>query len=249
MAETEVMAPGWASRSGVERMRALFKALLTLLTRFEAHGLENIPATGGLIISPNHLSSVDPPLVFIMLPGRKQTVFVADKYRHHWFFRPIVTMVDCIWVNRGATPPSTIRAAVKTLQQGSVLGVAPEGTRSPNHALQQGKTGAVYLAYASGVPLVPAALTGTELAIPAVLRLRRAHMSITFGKPIQFGEPGKRSRPTTQQLEDGTEEVMCRIAAMLPPAYRGIYADHPRLKALLAVPIDQAPAGLPAATP
>jgi 1-acyl-sn-glycerol-3-phosphate acyltransferase len=232
MAETEVMVRGWTSPRGVERMRSLFKALFMLLTRVEAHGLENLPP-GGLIVSPNHLSSVDPPLVFIMLPGRKQTVFVADKYRHHWFFRPIVTMVDCIWVNRGATAPSTIKAAVRALQSGSVLGVAPEGTRSPNHALQKGKTGAVYLAYASGVPIVPAAMTGPENAFPSLFRLRRARLTITFGEPIRFGEPGQRTRPTTQQLEAGTTEVMCRIAAMLPPEYRGVYADHPRLKELL----------------
>jgi 1-acyl-sn-glycerol-3-phosphate acyltransferase len=243
MAETEVMVHGWASRRGVERMRGLFRALFTLLTRVEAHGLENIPL-GGLIVSPNHLSSVDPPLVFIMLPGRKQTVFVADKYRHHPFFRPVVTMVDCIWVNRGSTPPSTIKAAVRALQDGSVLGVAPEGTRSPTHALQQGKTGAVYLAYASGVPIVPAALTNTQNAVPSALRLRRARLTITFGEPIIFGEPGRRTRPTTQQLEDGTTEVMCRIAAMLPPEYRGVYADHPRLKELLAA--TRLPAGQPA---
>jgi len=242
MAETEVMVPGWASPRGVEMMRGLFRALFTLLTRVEAHGLENIPP-GGLIVSPNHLSSVDPPLVFIMLPGRKQTVFVADKYRHHPFFRPIVTMVDCIWVNRGATPPSTIKEAVRSLQNGSVLGVAPEGTRSPTHSLQQGKTGAVYLAYAAGVPIVPAALAGPEKAIPSALHLHRARLSITFGKPITFGEPGRRNRPSTQQLEDGTTEVMCQIAAMLPPEYRGVYADHPRLKELLAAQQLPAPAG------
>jgi 1-acyl-sn-glycerol-3-phosphate acyltransferase len=236
MAEPEIMVQGWASKRGVERMRGLFRLMFRLLTRVEAYGLENIPP-GGLIVSPNHLSSVDPPLIFIMLPGRKQTVFVADKYIHHWFFRPVMTMVDCIWVHRGATPPSTIKAAVRALQGGSVLGVAPEGTRSPTHALQEGKTGAVYLAYAAGVPIVPAALVGTEKAIPSALHLKRARLTVTFGDPIHFGEPGKRTRPTTQQLEDGTTEVMCRIAAMLPPEYRGVYADHPRLKELLGAPV------------
>jgi 1-acyl-sn-glycerol-3-phosphate acyltransferase len=240
MADTEVMVRGWTSQRGVERMRSLFRAIFRLLTRVEVSGLENLPP-GGLIVSPNHLSSVDPPLIFIMLPGRHQTTFVADKYRHHPFFRPIVTMVDCIWVNRGATPPSTIKAAVRALQDGSVLGVAPEGTRSRTHALQHGKTGAVYLAYASGTPIVPAALTNTEKAIPSALRLRRARLTVTFGQPIYFGEPGKRSRPTTQQLEEGTTEVMCRLAVMLPPEYRGVYADHPRLKELLAAPPAPAP--------
>ena len=238
MADTEVMVRGWTSPRGVERTRSLFRAIFRLLTRVEAHGLENLPP-GGLIVSPNHLSSVDAPLIFIMLPGRKQTTFVADKYRHHPFFRPIVTMVDCIWVNRGATSPSTIKAAVRALQAGTVLGVAPEGTRSRTHALQQGKTGVVYLAYASGAPIVPAALTNTEKAIPSLYRLRRARLTVTFGQPIYFGEPGRHTRPTTQQLEDGTVEVMCRLAALLPPEYRGVYDDHPRLKELLAAPAEQ----------
>src|ERR1700738_5236130 len=108
MADTEVMVHGWASPAWVERIRGLFKALLTVLAHVEAHGLDTLPPSGGFMISPNHLSSVDPPLVFIMLPNRKQTVFVADKYKHHPFFRPLVTMVDYIWVNRGATPPSHI---------------------------------------------------------------------------------------------------------------------------------------------
>ena len=92
---------------------------------------------------------------------------------------------------------------------------------------------------------MPAALTNTEKAIPSALRLRRARLTVTFGQPMRFGEPGQRSRPTTQQLEDGTTEVMCRIAAMLPPEYRGVYADHPRLKALLAAQTLPAPAGQP----
>lgn len=244
MPEKEVMARGWTSPRGVEIMRRLFETLYRLLTRIEVHGLENL-LPGGLIISPNHLSSLDPPLIFIMSPNRKLTVFVADTYRYHPFFRPVVTMVDCIWVHRGATSPSTIRAAVRALQGGSILGVAPEGTRSPTHALQQGKTGAVYLAYASGVPLVPTALTNTHKALPALLRLRRATLTITFGEPIQFGEPGRRARPTPQQLEDGTTEVMCRIAAMLPPEYRGVYADHPRLRELLETKAAPAVAGQP----
>jgi 1-acyl-sn-glycerol-3-phosphate acyltransferase len=243
MADEPVFVRGWMSPGGVEFMRGLFRALINGLTHVEAHGLENIQP-GGQIISPNHLSVVDPPLVFIMLSHRKQTVFVADKHKRS-IFRPILTMVDCIWVNRGNTSPSAIKAAVRQLQAGSILGVAPEGTRSPTHALQQGKTGAVYLAYASGVPLVPTALTGCEKAIPSLFRLRRAKMTVTFGEPMIFGEPGRRTRPTPQQLEDGTTEVMCRIAAMLPPEYRGVYADHPRVRELL----EAKKAALPASQP
>lgn len=244
MADDTVFVHGWLSSGGVEFSRSVFELILRLLTHLETYGRKNVPP-GGVIISPNHLSVVDAPLVFMMMPRRKVTVFVADKHQHHWFFRPIVTMVDCIWVNRGNTSPSTIKAAVRALQGGSMLGVAPEGTRSPTHALQQGKTGAVYLAYASGVPVIPTAIIGAEKAIPALKRLRRAKVSITFGKPMIFGTLGQRTRPTQQQLDDGTEELMCRIAAMLPPEYRGVYADHPRVQELLEAKPAPAPAGQP----
>ena len=232
MAEQSEFGRGWMSHDGVEFMRRLFTGLLSTLTHMEVHGLENLPE-GGMLICPNHLSVVDPPLVFVTLPDRKQTVLVAHKHKYHPLFRPIVTMVDHIWVHRGATSPSTIKAAVRQLQAGSIVGVAPEGTRSRTHALGPGKTGAIFLAYASGVPLVPTAIAGTEKVIPGLLRLRRSKMSITYGKPIQFGEPGRRTRPTPQQLEDGATEVMCHIAAMLPPEYRGLYANHPRTLELL----------------
>ena len=235
MPDHPVFVPGRLSPRGVEGMRRVFEALFRLLTHVEVHGLENLPS-GGFIVCPNHLSRLDPPLVFINMPNRRITVFVADSYRSNLLFSAIVTAVDCIWVNRGATAPSTIKAAVRALQGGAVLGVAPEGTRSPTHALQTGKTGAVYLAYASGAPIVTAAITNTHVAFATLLRLRRATLTIRFGEPMRFGAPGRHNRPTQQQLEDDTTEVMCRLAAQLPPEYRGVYADHPRLQELLAAP-------------
>jgi 1-acyl-sn-glycerol-3-phosphate acyltransferase len=246
MANDEVFVHGWASPRQVEFMRGVFEFLLRTLSHLEIYGTENL-LPGGIIITPNHLSVVDAPLVFINVPNRKRTALVADKHQHHWFFRPIVTMVDCIWVNRGNTSPSTIKAAVRALQNGSMLGVAPEGTRSPTHSLLLGKTGAIYLAYASGVPIIPAAITGAEKAIPSILRLRRARVTITFGAPLIFGTLGQRTRATQQQLEDGATELMCQIAALLPLEYHGVYADHPRVQELLAAKA-QASAAQPAHT-
>jgi 1-acyl-sn-glycerol-3-phosphate acyltransferase len=144
----------------------------------------------------------------------------------------ILESVNCIWVRRGAIGPSTIRAAIQVLRAGHVLGVAPEGTRSPTRALQPGKTGAVFLAVSAGVPIVPIAITGTEKAVE-VFTLRRPRLTVTVGQPITFTLPTGGRRPDAQILEDHTAELMCRIAAMLPPEYRGVYAEHPRLKELL----------------
>jgi 1-acyl-sn-glycerol-3-phosphate acyltransferase len=231
MSEEPIFVKGHMSPAGVERMRKAFSALLHLLARIEVRGLENVPA-GGVIMSPNHLSWFDPPLIFIQFPHRKVTVFNADTYRTNRVFSYVMTGVDLIWVARGATSPSTIKYGIRALKGGSMLGIAPEGTRSKTHALQEGKTGAVYLAYAAGVPLVPIALTNTDKLASSLKKLKRTTLTVTFGKPMYFGAPGQR-RPDAEQLELDTTEVMCRIAAMLPPEYRGVYANHPRLQELL----------------
>jgi len=225
---------GWLPPWGVEALRRTFETLFRILTRVEVRGLENLPASGGFILSSNHLSRLDAPLIFILLKGRKLTAFAADTYRPRPFFRAILRSIDVIWVHRGAIGPSTIRYAIHALRNGSAIGVAPEGTRSPTHALIEGKTGAAFLALAAGVPIVPIALDNPEKILPSLARLRRQPVTITVGKPIVLPPQPDGHRPDSQTLEDDTTEVMCRIAAMLPPERRGVYADHPRLKEMLA---------------
>ena len=236
MSKQPIFVRGWLPAWGVEAMRLSFAALYKILFRVEVYGRENLPPSGGLILSANHLSYIDTPLVFILMKGRKATVFAADKYRPHPIYRRILEAVDCIWVHRGAIGPSTIKIAVQVLRNGSILGVAPEGTRSlVTHALQPGKTGAAYLSLAAGVPVVPIALTGTDKGFQTLLRLRRARLTATIGEPMAFTAPGDGHRPDAKLLDDYTTELMCRIAAMLPSEYRGVYAEHPRLKELLMV--------------
>jgi 1-acyl-sn-glycerol-3-phosphate acyltransferase len=240
MTDKPIFVRGRLSPRGVEGFRRLFQLLYSLRTTIEVRGLENVPP-GGVLLCSNHLSRFDPPLVFMALPKRKITVFNADTYRSSLFFRFVMEMVDVIWVNRGAISPSVIKTAIRVLNEGSVLGVAPEGTRSKTGALQPGKTGAAFLAYASGAPIVPAAITNTDKVAKALLGLRRIPLTLTFGQPLRLGQPGSRNRPTSAQLEEDTTEIMCRIAAMLPPEYRGVYAEHPRMVELLGTTDDGRP--------
>jgi 1-acyl-sn-glycerol-3-phosphate acyltransferase len=114
---------------------------------------------------------------------------------------------------------------------GNVFGMTPEGTRSKTGALIKAKTGVAYLADRAEVPIVPVAITGTELIMHNLRRLRRPHVTVRVGEIIQL--PRIQTNERSADLRRHTDEIMCRIAAMLPPGYRGFYADHPRLKALL----------------
>ncbi len=233
MPDQPVFVRGRMSPKGVERLRRTFAWLYRLFADVEVRGAESVPP-GGALLATNHLSRFDLPLVFFTLPNRKVAVFNALNYRSNPIFRWVLESVDVVWVDRGATSPSTIKAALHALREGSLLGIAPEGTRSKTCALQAGKTGAAFLALASGAPVVPVALTNTEKLGQAIRSLRRITLTATYGPAFNLAEPGRRSRSDPQRLEAATTEIMCRIAALLPPEYRGVYADHPRLQELLA---------------
>jgi 1-acyl-sn-glycerol-3-phosphate acyltransferase len=213
-------------------VRAALRLLFFLLTDRKVAGLEHLPAEGPYLIAANHLSRFDPPLGFVSVDRPTLTGFAADTYRRQLIPRLFLESAGVIWVNRGHTDRATLRAALTALKQGAILGIAPEGTRSPTGALIRGKTGAAFLAQRAGVPIVPVAVTNTENLGAAILRLRRIPISITFGPAFRL--PPLPGLPHGERLERYTDEIMCRIAALLPEEYRGVYADHPRLKELLA---------------
>jgi 1-acyl-sn-glycerol-3-phosphate acyltransferase len=206
--------------------------LVRLLARVELIDIENVPAQGGLILATNHASILDPVLIFTLVPRADATALVAKKHQKNPFFRLIVNAVGGIWLNRDDPDAHAIRTARDFLQGGGALGISPEGTRSANGALIPAKTGIAYLADLARVPIIPIAITGTHNGIRRAFTLQRPRITIRFGKPFSLPPASRRSRDT--DLACNTDEIMCRIAAMLPLEYRGAYASHPRLKELLA---------------
>lgn len=208
-----------------------FAFLFKLLSRLEVVGLENVPPEGGIILAINHLSILDPPLVFAMVERQDATVLTADKYKNNVFIRWIIDSVGGIWINREEADFNALRAARAYLQGGGLLGIAPEGTRSRNGAINPPKTGIAFLADRAGVPVLPVAVSGTESAFRRVLRFHRPPIKIQFSPPFRLPPVDRRNREA--DLQRNTDEIMCRIAVMLPEEYRGVYAEHPRLKELL----------------
>lgn len=209
----------------------IFDVLSRLLAHREVRGLDNLPASGPYILAINHLSYFDLPFVFGLIGGEDVTGWAAEKYARHPLFGPILRMGGGIFIDRGEVDRSALSAAEAWLKQGKIFGMAPEGTRSRDQQLQRGKTGVAYLSHAAGAPIVPIGIYGTEDALHCWRRLRRPTFHMRIGEPFTLPplDPEKR----TARLRADTEEIMCRIAALLPPRYRGTYADHPRLKELL----------------
>jgi 1-acyl-sn-glycerol-3-phosphate acyltransferase len=208
-----------------------FRTAFALLTRLEVKNPENIPQKGPYILASNHLSRTDPPLLYIYFGSENVTGWVAHKYRRNLFFGLLVRLGNPIFIRRGEVDRQALDAAVEALHSGKIFGLAPEGTRSRVGSLIRGKTGIAYLADAAQVPIFPVAITGTDKLFRDLLKLHRPHITVTFGE--LFHLPPIDPEDRNAGLRKNTDEVMCRIAAMLPESYWGVYADHPRLKELL----------------
>ena len=213
-----------------ETTRVVIQLLAIALTRgVVVEGKEFIPRKGPFVVAMNHLSFLDTPLVSITVPQRLYWL-VGERYEHHTF-TPIIKVTGSIFVRRGEIDREALRQALAALDAGQVLAVAVEGTRSRSGGLNQGKTGAAYLASRAGAPILPTAVWGTEEIGPAWHRWRRAGQThIRFGQPFSLPE----GRARSADLEHYTEDIMTRLAAMLPESYRGVYRDHPGLAAHLA---------------
>ena len=212
-------------------MRWSFNLAFSLLTDRDVDGLENLPPHGPYIMTINHLSYFDAPLMYGLIGGDHITGWAANKYNRHPLFGPIVRLGGGIFIRRGEVDRSALASAVEWLKQGKIFAMSPEGTRSKTGALAQAKTGAAYLAHQVNVPIVPAAISGTEKLARALLRLRRVRLVVRFGKLFRLPPLSESDR--IAGLHKHTDEIMCRIAVLLPPAYRGFYAEHPRLQTLL----------------
>jgi 1-acyl-sn-glycerol-3-phosphate acyltransferase len=213
-------------------IRWIIRLIFRLLARVNVSGLENVPRQGGILMAINHLSRVDPPLIYYLVGRNDASALVADSYKSNPFFSLMVYLVGGIWINRQEADIHALRLARAHLQGGGLLGVAPEGTRSHTGSLISAKTGVAYLADKADMPVLPAAISGTETAFAQLFRLRRPQINVQFGVPFRLPPIDRQERDAC--LQHNTDEIMCRIASMLPPQYWGVYAGHPRLEQLLA---------------
>ena len=207
------------------------KILFKIFTRVDARGAENIPEKGGVIVAINHTGRMEVFLTFIMTNRKDVTGLAAEKYENIWITRYLIEAIDGIWLDRFNPDFGALKSALAYLKNGWVLGIAPEGTRSPTLALTEGKQGVAFLASKSSVPVIPVGTIIPKDTFWQALKLKRPPIIITFGKAFTLPPLVRKERE--DQLQTGTDEIMCRIAALLPPEMHGFYEDNPRLKEIL----------------
>lgn len=214
--------------------RGLIWIIFKTIARIQVTGMENVPTSGGFVVASNHVGRLDAPLVYYLLNCRDITLLVAEKYQKVALFRWAVRQLDAVFIDRFNPDIHALRIALARLKAGGVLVLAPEGTRSKSGQLNEARSGTSYLATKVGAPIIPVGVTGSEDAavVSRLKRLRRLDLSVHIGEP--FTLPRLPAGDREAALERYTDEIMCRIAALLPDDHRGHYRGHPRLQELLA---------------
>jgi cytidylate kinase len=221
----------WLTNFGTLVLRTIARAIARL--RFEGD-VSAIPRDGPLIVAANHASSADPVLIGAFLNqifdrplnwlGKRELV---EFPLTGWAFR----MAGIHPVDRDAADLEAFRAAMRILDAGQVLAVFPEGTRSRDGGLQQVREGVGMLALRSGAPVLPVAVIDSDLMWPRGKLIPRfgRRVTVRYGTPFVVGdEIAKTGAPTKgrQATEAATRIVMTRIAELLPPRQRGVYASE-----------------------
>jgi len=201
--------------------RVVIRVVVFPFGSWEVKGRENIPDSGPFLIACNHLHIADPPIVAASLPLK--SVFMAkEELWHNGWSRFWVENFGAFPVSRGGMTREAIRRAEDWLKKGVSLIMFPEGGRSKSARMQPALPGAALIAIRTGVPILPVSIRGTEKF--RKLKWSFFHhpkVTVTIGKP--FNPSFTEGRPPKEQRQLLMKEMMGKIAALLPPEYRGVY--------------------------
>jgi 1-acyl-sn-glycerol-3-phosphate acyltransferase len=202
-------------------------ALLWPYASVKVIGAQNIPRSGPLILASNHLNDADPPMIGFYFPRPVTTLAKVELFKFP-VLKQFLQLYGAIPVRRGEGDLGALRRAQEALESGLTVCIFPEGTRSGTQArLIEAQPGAGFIALRSGAPVLPLAITGSQrLSLPKMF-LRpfpRQHVTLTFGEPFNLDRPG---RISSEAARNATQQIMQRIAALLPPEYRGYYGSTP----------------------
>lgn len=214
-------------------LKAILKPLLKLAYGIRIEGLENVPRKGAAIIAANHLSFLDSFFIPLVIKRRRVTYLAKADYfqswKTAWFFRS-AGQIACEREG-GKRSEQSLQIALEVLDGGSLLGIYPEGTRSPDGRLHRGRTGVARLALAAGTPVVPCGVVGTDVVMPKnrkfprLLARGRIQVTVRFGKPLDFSRHAGQERDRFV-LRSVTDEIVYEIMQLSGQEYVDEYASR-----------------------
>ena len=198
--------------------------LCSVLLKPKIYGRKNIPQNGPYIVAINHFHIFDPALVAYAI--RKPISFLAASDQDiDWQVLIAGKLYGFIPTNRQKLAPSTIKKAIQALQKGDILGIFPEATTGP--VLRRPKKGVTYLSLKSGCKILPMGIIGLEEDIWSQwLKGVRPQVTVKIGKSFSISPSLPKDRNERQnKLSDIGDDIMHKIATLLPKKYRGEYVN------------------------
>ena len=227
MQEWRLTVPGLAD---APRMYRFLKRALPPLTdryfRTVVEGADHVPEVEPVILAMNHLSFIDS--IVMPVSVARPVYFLGkadywDSWRTRWFFEG--TGVVPIKREGEGAGDAALATGVEILERGDLLGIYPEGTRSPDGRLYRGKTGPVRMALEAGVKIVPIGIRGTDQAMPTGSYLpKRQQITLRFGQPLDLSRFADR-RHDPFVLRSATDELMFEIMLLSGQTYVDEYAS------------------------
>lgn len=211
-------------RSAARVIAPLVRVILAVLCRIEAEELAKLPKRGPLILVTNHINFLEAPLLYSLLYPRDIAGFAKVETWRNPVLGLLATTWECVPVNRNASDMSSMRGALSALAEGKILNIMPEGTRSHDGRLSRGNPGVVSIAHRSGAPILPVAHYGGELFWDNLRKGRRTQVTVRVGEVFRIRQP--ETGGTRRWRAEVLEEIMLSVARLLPPGYRGVYAER-----------------------
>ena len=207
-----------------ERMiNSLLRTFFRLFFRIDRSELAKVPQAGPLLMMVNHTSNLEGPMLYAFLQPRPLHALAKQELWEQKFMAYLMNMWKSIPVDRQNMGRSTMDACFKVLEDRHILAIAPEGTRSKDGNLQEGKGGVAFIAHKKDVPMIPVAVMGFPSLSKNIKRLRRTVITIKVGEVFEIVQKGGRIDADTRQAL--ADEIMMRLAIMMPNEMRGHYKD------------------------
>ena len=214
------------SRTAYRVVKTALGTAMKRAYKIRVEGLHNLPFRGPGIVAANHISFLDSLFIPLVIP-RRVTYLAKAEYWDSWKTRWFFDLVGQIPVRRddSAKAHAALEAGMRVLERGGLLGIYPEGTRSPDGCLYRGKTGVARMALAADAPVIPVGLVGTREIMPkdAKLPSLRGEVTVRFGEPRHIDKHEADDDPLT--LRTFVDGLMYDICSLSGQEYRNEYAD------------------------